>query len=120
MRLAQEITERGGVGRLAQARGEVLVAQAPADGRQSGKLLAPSRRRNQHQKYEIDRFAVGRIERDRLVQPGEQAERLLKLLDSGMRQRETFAKPGRSEIFSGHEGGLDCQRIEVDEGCRAR
>src|SRR5712691_6571630 len=54
-------------------------------------------KQHEHQAYGI---AVGRVERHRLREPQESAQRLLQTLDAAVGNRHPLAEPGRAEPFA--------------------
>src|SRR5437762_1464272 len=55
---------------------------------------------NQQHEYQADRIAVGGVERHRLREPQERAQRLLQPLDAAVRNRYPLAEPGRAEALA--------------------
>lgn len=116
---AKKRLSRSGIGRLAEARREFRVAQAPADGGEHREMLALPLCRDQEEKDEIHRLVVDRVETDRAVEPKEHAERPIEPLDPGVREGEARAEPRRAERFAGLQGIENLLRIDADSSSRA-
>jgi hypothetical protein len=71
----------------------------------------------EEKKNKIDRHIIYRTEMDRPIETHEDAEKVIKTLDTGMRQGKAVAKPGRTELLAGLEGVEDRFRFEI-EGSR--
>jgi hypothetical protein len=55
---------------------------------------------NQQKENQIDRLFINRVEGDRLLQFGEQAEEFIQARDACMGQSNPLTEPSRAEIFT--------------------
>jgi hypothetical protein len=79
-------------------------------------MRAASGRRDEQEKHEIDRVAVDRIEMNWPIQAREHAEKPIEPFDAGMRERETIAEAGGTQLLAGLQCSEDRLRIEVQQG----
>ncbi|ERI25490.1 hypothetical protein NP88_4090 [Burkholderia cepacia] len=78
----------------------VAIGQQLRDFRQDLEVLLGGLLGNEQEDQEADRLAVGRFERDRIGEADERGERVLEALDAAVRNRDTFAEPGRTEALA--------------------
>jgi hypothetical protein len=90
------------------------------DGGERGEVFALGGRWNEKKKNKIDWLAVDRVEMDRPVQPREHAEKAVEPFDTSIRERETIAQSGGSQLLAGPQSVADRLRVEVRQGGRAR
>src|SRR5258708_2164385 len=89
---------RIGVGR--EFLGEVGVAEPLWELGQDAQVLLGRLFRHQQQEHEADGFAVGRIERNRLCEAHERADRFLEPLDPAVRNGDPLPQPRRAETLA--------------------
>src|SRR6185503_14727376 len=95
-----QLMELGGVGRGEHRFAQRPVAEHLRQLREDLQVLFGGLLRHQQDEGEAHRLAVGRLERHRLRETHEGAERLLQALDAAVRDRDALAEAGRAELLA--------------------
>src|SRR5678815_3403516 len=95
-----QLVEVGGVGRAQHRFAQHPVAEHLRQLGEDLQVLLGGLLRNEQDEGEAYRLAVGRLERHRLGEADEGAERLLQPLDAPVRDGDPLAEPGRAELLA--------------------
>src|SRR6185436_6009471 len=95
-----QLVEVGGVGRAQHRFAQRAVAEHLRQLGEDLQVLLGRLLRHQQHEGEAHRLAVWRLERHRLRQAQESAERFLQALDAAVREPDPLAEPGGAELFA--------------------
>src|SRR5687767_5925806 len=95
-----QLVERIGVAGAAHGLAQRLVGKHLRQLRQDLQVFLGGFLRHQQHEHQAHRVAVGRVERHRLREPHEGAERLLQPLDASVRDGDALAQARRAELLA--------------------
>src|SRR5260221_134928 len=97
------LMERARIGVGGELLAQLAVAQHLCELGQDAQVLLGRLLRHQQQEHEADGLAVGCVERNRLCEAHEGADRLLESLDPAVRNGDSLAQPRRAETLAGEQ-----------------